>query len=664
MSRRVLPFIFVPLLLACGESFVERPTTVVFDPEGKSFWSLPLPSAARIAEDGTVDYTSYPAPESAVTDAWLQTATKRSKGGYGVSNGVFFPLSGAVDESTLPQSAKDAMDKNASVYLVDIDEDSPERGRRFPLDVTFNAERKTSRPANTLSLIPTFGFVRRPSTLYAAVITDSVKDGAGQPLGRTKAFHEQWVDGGQFKALRDFLEKEKLDVTKVVGATVFRTMDPSKDLNALISWIEAQPQPQLSSPFAPAQDYADFRVFTATWQVPKVQTGDIPGHGAIAWAADGSPVQSGTQECRLVLTIPKRPMPAGGFPLMIYFHGSGGEAYEPVDRGAEPQDGPPPRPDSAPGTGPSMYLAQRGIASLGFDYPLHGTRRTPPDTTGLSFYSLFGKLTEPYNIAQTLDNMQVAVMETVYLTRLVGTFAIPASSATGLDAGGATDGMIRINPTRLSAMGHSMGSTLGIVIAGVDPRINGYVFSGAGGMLVEVGNSATYPVKLSGVVEEFMGLPKTEHISRDHPLLHIFQGVWDAIDPIAKARKVALEPDPVRGPRPYLMFAGVTDGYFHPLAQQAAAISLGGPVAGETVEETLPNAMALAERPAAAFPVSKNLNGVTAAVVQQTTPFELGHYIVFDTERAQSQYLCFVEKVGTADGPTIIAPALVSAPCP
>ena len=35
------------------------------------------------------------------------------------------------------------------------------------------------------------------------------------------------------------------------------------------------------------------------------------------------------------------------------------------------------------------------------------------------------------------------------------------------------------------AMGHSMGSTLGISIAGVDPRINGYVFSGAGGMLVE-----------------------------------------------------------------------------------------------------------------------------------------------------------------------------------
>lgn len=659
-----LPFLFAPLLFACGESFVERPTQGVFDPQAKSFWSLPLPSDLRAREDGTVDYTGYPTPKSAVADAWLQTATKRSVHGYGVNNGVFFPLSGEIDTSTLPSSAKAATEKDASVFLVDIDPASPERGRRFPLDVTFNGPRQASRPANTLSLVPTFGFVRRANTLYAAVVTDSVKDPSGQPLGRTKAFHEAWVNGTGFKETRAWMNDEKLDVSKVAIATQFKTMDPSRELSALIQWIEAQPAPSLATPFVAAQDYADFRVFTATWRVPKIQAGDIPGHGAIQWGSDGAPLQSGTQECRLVLTVPKRPMPQGGFPLMIYFHGSGGEAYEPVDRGAEAQDGPPPRPDAPPGTGPSMYLARRGIASLGFDFPLHGARRAPPDTTGLSFYSLFGKLSEPYNIAQTLDNMQVAVMEAVYLTRLIPTFAIPASAAAGLDAGGAQDGMIRINPARVSAMGHSMGSTLGIVIAGVDPRISGYVFSGAGGMLVEVANSGSYPVRLQDVTKEFLSLPSGETISRDHPLIHIFQGVWDTVDPIAKAHKVAREPNPERGPRPYLMFAGVVDGYFHPLAQQAAAVPLGGPLVGSAVEETMPSAMALAGRETAAFPLAKNVNGVTGGVVQQTTPFELGHYIVFDTESAQSQYLCFVEKVGTAAGPVIIAPQSLSAPCP
>lgn len=666
--------VFVLIVLTavgCGEKFVQRPTQVSFDPASKDFWALPFPSDARLQEDGTFNLERYPPPRSSLAQTWITTADARLQGGWGLSAGAFFTLGGPLDESTLPATPEATLQKDAAVYLVDIDPASPERGRRFPLKVTFRAEGGVSRPDHLLALVPEIGFVRRPNTIYAAVVTDSVKDAAGEPLGRSEAFHAAFVgeEGAHAQAakdlalLREFLTTEKLDASRVAGAAVFRTMDPEAPLRRLVAFAEALAQPAPLTAWEPAEDYPDFRVFRSTWEVPNVQAGDRPGHGRIQWGPDGRPVQNGAQVARLVLSIPKRPMPAGGFPMMMYLHGSGGEAYEGIDRGPEAMDGPPPRPDAPPGTGPASYLARRGIALLGFDFPLHGTRKMPPDTTGLEFYSLFGKLEDPYNIDQSIDNMTVAVMEVVLLSRLVERIEVPASSAAGLDAGGAADGLLRVNMGRLSAMGHSMGSTLGVVVAGVDPRIQGWVFSGSGGNLVEMANTTTYPVRLKFFVEQLLQLPSGEELSVDHPVLHLFQHLWDQVDPIARARRVAQDPHPERGPRPFLMTAGVTDGYFHPRAQKAMAVALGAPIVGATVEEELPRGMALAQRDSIDFPAHGNLNGVTAGVVQYDVPHELGHYIVFDTAPAQSQYLCFVEGVGTAAGPKIVSPRAADAAC-
>jgi hypothetical protein len=57
------------------------------------------------------------------------------------------------------------------------------------------------------------------------------------------------------------------------------------------------------------------------------------------------------------------------------------------------------------------------------------------------------------------------------------------------------------------------------------------------------------------------------------------------------------------------------------------------------------------------------LNGVTAGSVQLQTPFELGHFIVFDTASTQSQVACFLSKVGTAEGPPIVSARGVDDAC-
>ncbi len=672
MSARTGFFCLAAALVAasCGAStapgvdggFVARATTLTFDPASREFWALPLPSDLRRREDGTLGLTRYPGPRPALVEMWLKTADKRLADGWGVSSGIFFTTSGALDAASLPQQPGDARTAEASVYLVDVDAASPEYGRRFPLWVEFTADAIPFAPKNVLAAIPGYGFVRRPLTTYAVVVTDSVKDKAGAPLGRSEAFHKAFEKASDadpkaaasFEPLRVWLAKEKRDAARVVGATVFKTMDPSSILLKLADWIEKQPEPSLSGSWKVEQNYESFQLLTGRYTVPSVQEGGHPGEGLILYDG-GVPVQTGSQSVRLSLSIPKAPMPPGGFPLMIYFHGSGGEFREPIDRGPRAVLPKKDAPQPAPGTGPAEWLARRGVAAMGFDFPLHGDRSSPPDTTGLKLYNLFG------DIDTTVDNMQVGVMEVIYLTRLIPTLQIPESLAATLNAGGKTN--ITFDLNRLTGMGHSMGSTFGMPIASVASRFQGFVFSGAGGSLVEIANSATEPVNIKPNLELLLGYPETPFLKRSHPLLHLFQNLWDFCDPTAKARYVAREPRPGMKPRPFFMTAGVRDGYFHPYSESATAVALGATLVGAEVEPEVPAALALDGRTSQPYPLKNNLNGVTAGVAMYAVPYDLGHYVAFDREDTRTQYTCFVAGVGTDAGPHISPLAAVDAGC-
>lgn len=645
-------FLCLVFFTACDAppAFVERPSQVAFDPAG-DFWSVPLPSELRRQGDGSYNFDRWPGPRGNLVKMWLDTIDVRLRDGWGVNAGAFFTLSGELDVATLPKTPGETLTVDSTVQFIDIDPASPEYGRRFPVEVAYASQAITYAPARLLSVTPVQGFPRRENTLYAVVVFDNLKDASGAPLGRSRVFHDalEQVDGADprvveaLKPLRDFLGATRLSRAKVVGATVFRTIDPNGSLKKLAAWVETQPAPQLEAPWTRSDEYPDFVLFTARYRVPHVQSGNKPGRGRIVWSEDGSaPVQQGTQSVRLSVAMPRSAIPPAGVPLTLYFHGSGGEYREVMDRGPlaptapRPQQGTPP-----PGSGPSTYLARRGIATMGFDFPLHGDRESPPDTTGLKLYDLFG------DIDSTIDNMSVAAMEATYLTRLVSTVELP------LPAGGTT----RVDVSRLSAMGHSMGSTIGIPVATVDPRIRGYVFSGAGGMLIEVASETTYPVNLRETLQLLLDFKEGEVLNRTHPLLHAFQSLWDFTDPSAKGRHVAREPYEGQQPKPYFLPQGLIDGYFHPGAQTAVAGALGTTLIGEELDATTPRTLRLDGRgTTTAYPLRGNLNGVTAGTLQIQTPFDLGHYVVFDVPSVGAQVGCFLAGVGSEKGPAIVSP--------
>ncbi len=645
------------LLLACGNPFVARPTRVVIEPGVNDFWAVPLPSELRRQDDGTYNLDRWPGGRPSIVVNWLTSLDKRVTDGWGVSSGAFFMLSDAIDAKTLPQNATDSMADSSTVSFIDIDPASPEYGRHFPLEVTVSTEDLPFAPKNLMSVVPLFGFTRRPLTTYAVLVNEGLKDANGVLLGRTEGFHKA-MEGDKdadaklstaLKPLLDYLKAKKLSGTRIIGATVFKTFDPSWPLVNLAKWVETQPLPT-SETWVKGDTYNSFTLYTSGYTGPHIQSGPKPGRGAIVWNAEKTaPILQGSQRIRLALSVPKTPMPANGYPLMLYLHGSGGEYREAIDRGplpptrSRPDQGEPPL-----GSGPAEWLGKRGIATLGFDFPLHGDREMPPDTTGRQLYDVFG------DVDSSVDNMQVAAMEVVNLTRMLPTLQV------NLDGGGSA----KFDMSKLTAMGHSMGSTIGIPTAGVEPRIKAWVFSGAGGMLIDVATETIYPVDLKTTVGLLIGFTGTQELKRSHPLLHAFQTLWDYTDPSAKARYVAQEPRSGRAPLPAFEPQGFIDGYFAPRAQQAVGIALGGNIVGAETEPTMTDAMHLAGRMAQPYPLSKNLNGVTVGVAQLGVPFNLGHYIVFDNAGVQYQVACFFSGLGTADGPKIYAPAGGDDACP
>lgn len=658
-----------------GVDFVARETRLTFEPAAGRFWSLPFPSDAREQSDGSYDFERFPAfgaetpvaRSNPLVGMWLDVAKARVRGGFGPSGGVFFTTSGPLDPSSLPASPAASLGLESSVFLVDIDDDSPERGRFLPLDVAFLTEGDRFAPPNLLAARLVFGYTRRPSTRYAAVVTDAVRDAAGAPLGRSEAFHAAFEgeDGADaalvsgFQRLRALLEEAGLDPARVVGATVFGTLDHNALLLRLADWAESLPLPAMGD-WVHAESHESFELLTSSFTVPVFQTGRRPyadiGEGRIEFEANGDPKVVGAQDVRLALTVPKRRQPAAGFPLTLYLHGSGSNWRESADRAPKPEDGSSPTLPPE-GRGPAEWLARRGVATLGFDFPLHGNRHSPPDTSGLVFYNLFG------NIDATIDNYHTTAVELILLSRLILEARLDPNLAPNLDAGDAPDGRLRFDPERLTAMGQSMGTTLAVPWATVDRRVKGLVLSGAGGVLVEIGVTAIEPVPLKGFVERLLELPEGESLHIHHPLLHAFQHVWDLVDPIAKARYVSQEPHPGVPPKHIFMSAGVRDGYFHPRSQAAMAAGLGIPLVGEEVEPILPETLALDGRQTRAYPLGKTLGDRVAGVVQFAAPNALGHYVLFNQEGARHQYTCFVASVGTGREAIHAARGLED-PCP
>src|SRR5262245_20508325 len=123
MSHRALALILAALISLTAPALAVEP---VFEPGGASFYDMPWPFDLRRDPDGTLDLSTFPVGGNALLASYAEALGQIY--GFGLNSGVFVKLDGAIDPTSLPADPAASRQPGASVFLINIDRTSPQRG--------------------------------------------------------------------------------------------------------------------------------------------------------------------------------------------------------------------------------------------------------------------------------------------------------------------------------------------------------------------------------------------------------------------------------------------------------------------------------------------------------------------------------------------------------
>src|SRR5690554_1088676 len=222
-----------------------------FDPAASDFYRMPWPSDARLHPDGGVDLSDLPHASS--NFAKLYITAVRAVHGFSTMPAIYIPFTQAegLGADALP-SPKHTLEADATIQLIDLSEEAC--GKRTPLEVVFDAQGGKFVDAQTLKISPVPGWVLRPATPYALIVTTQFGAPA-HTTARTQAFADA-LNGEaddaalnrSFDPLRRCLPDTPLDAEEIAIATVFHTQDPAAETRAMREVVWSPSTRSASSP--------------------------------------------------------------------------------------------------------------------------------------------------------------------------------------------------------------------------------------------------------------------------------------------------------------------------------------------------------------------------------------------------------------------------------
>jgi hypothetical protein len=370
-------------------------------------------------------------------------------------------------------------------------------------------------------------------TRYALIVTNGLDDANGQPVQPTEDFehfrHDLNFGQTDDPALTSY-RKELLDALaatsqdgipekSVVVASVFTTESATAMLEKIRDQIHAATPAAADFLLGPNGERTVFNlddVSSLTWNQQTRVAGPlnsvpvkvdllrfIPGTvGQIAFGKylspdyetaekfippvgteTGTPVVQGVNEVYFNLYLPSLPMPAGGWPVAIFGHGTGGS-----------------KQGGGPGGGDSLALAdslaEQGIATIAINVVGHGfgplSTLTVKPSVGAPTTFLEGGRGIDQNgdgiigssegisaaprrsIIRDRDGQLQTVADLIQLVRVI---------EVGMDAHG--DGLADLDPTRIYYLGQSLGGIYGTDFLAVEPSVHVGVLNVAGGSGIE-----------------------------------------------------------------------------------------------------------------------------------------------------------------------------------
>jgi hypothetical protein len=592
------------------------------------FLAHPWPSNARTRKDGTLDLASFPNPTGSSTlDDYLRVFTE-STHAFSTTAALYMSFTGTVAASMLPNDPLAFTKTDSPIQLIDIDDGSPERGRVYPLALRYSGPRSLYLPAYALTVLPPYGVQRSGGTTYALIAHKTVLDGMGRPLAQGAHLHNALLDHCKDSApgalssllspLRAYLHETAHDADRageeIVAATVFTTANSVKDLRALAAAARAQPTPTVRN-LKWVSTRKNEVLFEGVLDLPGFQRGTIPyaslgDGGAIAFGPDGAPMVTHQETTRVSFVIPRevdgRTMPSAGWPVVLYSHGTGGSYADAYDAAL------------------SDSLGQRGIAIMGYDQVLHGTRDPTHTNPDLTFFNLF-------NPIAARDNVRQGTADLAVLTGLLSSGYTLSSTVVRDDATGAFD------KDRVAFLGHSQGSLVGAPFLMTDPRIKASVFSGLGAILTITLLVRKDIVDFKGLLESLLRLPPTEMLDELHPVLNLIQTFIEPADAIAYAKSYLADP-PSGAPIDVLIVEGLLDFASPPRGQEAFASAAQIPVVAPVHQLPFAESL-LGPAPVSSPATGDERAGATFGLIQY--PQET-HFPIFENPEANERYSEFL----------------------
>jgi hypothetical protein len=611
------------------------------------FYRLPFPNDVRLV-NGKVSLSSpnHPTPGSAllgydVVKRWFDDL-QQNVDGFSAYPTVFFRFSAGVD-------LNGTFKKSGVVRYIDITTPAS------PVDQGFSWYGSTAGNHyicdNWIAVRPPAGNPLTPGHTYTVFITTDGHDANGAAIQVSpdltalvgtsapsdSALMAAWP---KYQALRDWGAAAGFNLqTTLLTATVFTVGHPAAigpKLAAAVAaatpplatqWVNCagggmSPCPQATGERGcPSSADPSFDELHALVSLPIFQKGtepySNPPDGDFVLASDGTPQVQRTEQVCMSLTVPKGvPMPAAGWPLVIYAHGTGGSFRSHAIGGSPPSVGHR-LANVDDGMGGQVHMAVLGIDQVETG-PRRGTSTDSPD-------NLFYNFANP---GAGRGNPLQGAADQLSLFALATGFDLPAAMSP-------TTAEIKFGS--IVFWGHSQGATEGGIALPYATGVKGAVLSGEGASLIDALLTKTKPVNIAAAVPVVLEDPG--NVSANHPVLSLLQNDLDLVDPLNHARALVVAPIAAANQKHVFQPYGQGDTYAPPATQQAFA------VAAQLGEASPPSGVTddpFGSLSPLAVPVGGNqmIKGVPiTAVLRQyapdTTMYD-GHFVSFDNAQAQT----------------------------
>ncbi len=564
----------------------------------EDYFRLPFPSDARLV-NGKLSMRNFPTPGVRLLpfdpiDRYKK-AIEADIGGFALNGSVFLRFSRLVDTEILKAEGV--------VQMLNIDKRKTDYKSGVGHNWSLNNNKANYICPRHLTLRPGVkgDLHLQPDTTYAVVIkntaTQKLLDSTGSPFQRDADFEAMlsatapvdpelstaWMN---HKPLRDWITDTGQNPQDILAAAVFTTQkieDPlvalrkaTTTLAAPIATVTKMIKCGEANAVSPCDDgktgaektrgclvadaSASYDEYQGQITFPIWQQGTRPyenpeNGGAIQYDANGAPTLNATTPSESVcfsLTVPKSTMPAGGWPVAVYGHGTTGSYLSGRNVGWS----------QAFAAGAVPGGAAVPMAMISYDGALHGTRT---GTTTLGVEELVFNILNPQSAR---DTQLQAAADVFVMAKVVSSF----------DQMG-----VKLDPAKVVLYGHSQGANAAAMAAGYEPIFKSVVLSGSGAYLAKSLVSKQKPINIAAALPVIVGEPVNAENPVNHPLITVLQTYFERGDPLNMVNRIALYPRMDVGAKNLLHVFGTKDTYAPEVTQVELAREAGVALAGPAV---------------------------------------------------------------------------------